>query len=55
VKSLSGIVNEIRGFIVSYEEVSIKCEGVFLMEIDQSEKHSNNDSVWANKTVERTV
>lgn len=55
MKSPNGIVNVIRGFIVLYEEVAIKCEGVFLMEIDQSQKHSNNDSAWANKTVERIV
>jgi hypothetical protein len=39
-----GVVNEIRGFIVLYNEVAIKCEGVFLMKIDEPEKRSNNDS-----------
>lgn len=39
-----GVVNEIRGFIVLYNEVAIKCEGVFLMKIDEPKNRSNNDS-----------
>lgn len=39
-----GVVNEIRGFIVLYNEIAIKCEGVYLMKIDETEKRSNNVS-----------
>lgn len=37
-----GVLNEIRGFIVLYNEVAVKCEGVFLIKIDEPEKLSNN-------------
>lgn len=38
-----GVVNEIRRFIVLYNEVASKCEGAYLIKLDEAESNTKGD------------